>query len=91
MAQEPLCSYLHSKGVFWKGEQEFLVRAFLMEVLFTVLPAEDLRNPTWFDAAEAKQKLTQGRELKYQKELETLLDKAVGQIRENQTGLHRAS
>jgi 8-oxo-dGTP pyrophosphatase MutT (NUDIX family) len=92
MAPEPLCSYLHSKGVFWKGEQEFLVRAFLMEVLFTVSPAEDLRNPTWFDAADAKQKLTQGRELKYQKELEALLEKALGQIREkNQADYHRAS
>lgn len=82
MAPEPLCSYLHSKGVFWKGEQEFLVRAFLMEVLFTVSPAEDLRKPTWFDADDARLMLIQGRESKYQKELEAVLDKALGKIRE---------
>jgi 8-oxo-dGTP pyrophosphatase MutT (NUDIX family) len=91
IAQEPFCSYLHSKGVFWKGEQEFLVRAFLMEVVFTVNPAEDLRNPTWFGATDAKQKLTQGRELKYQKELEAVIEKALGQIRQKNEPDYRAS
>ncbi|MCI0350031.1 MAG: NUDIX domain-containing protein [Acidobacteriales bacterium] len=92
LAQEPLCSYLHSKGVFWKAEEEFLVRAFLLEVMFTVAPAEELRNPTWFGPAEAKEKLIQGRELRYQKELEAVLDEALKQIRQrSQANHHRAS
>lgn len=81
IAQKPFCAYLHSKGVFWKGEpQEFMVQAFLMEVLFTVSPAEQLRNPTWFSAEAAKQKLSQGRELKYQRELHAVVEKALLEI-----------
>ena len=42
--------YLHSKGVFWKppGIQEFVVKAFLLEVNELQSPQESERNPTWW-------------------------------------------
>src|SRR5712671_5441510 len=65
--------YLHSQGVFWQpgGVQEFVVKAFLMEVQETRRPDEMLRNPTWFSAEEAQQRLTKGREVKYAHELQS--------------------
>src|ERR1700751_2445799 len=41
--------YIHSKGVFWKppGVQEFVIKAFLMEVHQTRRPDEPLRRPSW--------------------------------------------
>src|SRR5437764_4737579 len=58
--------YLHSKGVFWqpKGVQEYVVKAFLMEVQQTRRPDEPFRNPTWFGAEEARAILAKGREVK---------------------------
>src|SRR5215475_9225746 len=58
--------YLHSKGVFWqpKGVQEYVVKAFLMEVHQTRRPDENFRNPTWFSADEARTILAKGREVK---------------------------
>src|SRR6266571_7018967 len=70
--------YIHSKGVFWQasGVQEFVVKAFLMEVHETRRPDETLRNPTWFSAEEAQQRLTKGREVKYAHELQSVIDRA---------------
>ena len=54
--------YVHSKGVFWQpgGVQEYVVKAFLMEVRQTRRPEEDYRNPTWFDAERARADSGQG-------------------------------
>ena len=70
--------YVHSKGVFWKipGVQEFVVKAFLLEVERIVEPEEPLRNPTWFTAAEAKKVLAKGREVKYAAEIQAVIDRA---------------
>jgi len=75
--------YLHSKGVFWQpnGVQEFVVKAFLMEVTHTQKPGESTRNPTWFNADEARKILAKGREVKYAAELQTLIDRALEHIR----------
>ena len=75
--------YLHSKGVFWQpgGVQEFVVKAFLMEVQDTQRPDEALRNPTWFNAADARKMLAKGREVKYAAELATVIDRALERIR----------
>ncbi len=75
--------YLHSKGVFWQpgGVQEFVVKAFLMEVTSTQRPHESTRNPTWFSAEEARNTLSKGREVKYAAELVSVIDRALGQIR----------
>jgi 8-oxo-dGTP pyrophosphatase MutT (NUDIX family) len=74
--------YIHPKGVFWQtgGVQEFVVKAFLMEVHGTRRPDEMLRNPTWFSAEEAQQRLAKGREVKYAHELQSVIDRALGRI-----------
>jgi 8-oxo-dGTP pyrophosphatase MutT (NUDIX family) len=74
--------YIHSKGVFWQagGVQEFVVKAFLMEVHGTRRPDEMLRNPTWFSPEEAQQRLAKGREVKYAHELQLLIDRALERI-----------
>jgi 8-oxo-dGTP pyrophosphatase MutT (NUDIX family) len=74
--------YLHSKGVFWQpsGVQEFVVKAFLMEVTRLQAPGEAMRNPTWFDAGEARRILAKGREVKYAAELQTVIDRALERI-----------
>ena len=74
--------YLHSKGVFWQpgGVQEFVVKAFLMEVHQMRRPDEGNRRPTWVSAEEAKRRLAKGREVKYTRELEAVLDRALERI-----------
>jgi len=71
--------YLHSKGVFWKppGVREFVVKAFLMEVEQTEPTHEPERNPTWFSAEDAKKTLAKGREVKYAREMQAVVDRAV--------------
>jgi 8-oxo-dGTP pyrophosphatase MutT (NUDIX family) len=74
--------YLHSKGVFWQpgGVQEFVVKAFLMEVHQMRKPDESNRRPTWVSPAEAKHRLAKGREVKYFHELEAVIDRALERI-----------
>ncbi len=74
--------YVHSKGVFWQsgGVQEYVVKAFLMEVRKTREPEEDNRDPTWFDADHARVILAKGREVKYARELQTVIDHALEHI-----------
>lgn len=75
--------YIHSKGVFWKppGIQEFVVKAFLMEVEQLSRPKEEMRNPTWFGPNEACKILAKGREVKYARELQNVIDRAVQSLR----------
>jgi len=75
--------YIHSKGVFWRppGIQEYVIKAFLLEVRQTVRPHEDMRNPTWFSPDEARKILAKGREVKYAREMQTVVDRALDQIR----------
>src|ERR1700738_2966939 len=74
--------YIHSKGVFWQpgGVQEFVVKAFLMEVHQMRRPDETLRHPTWFGPEEARRRLAKGREVKYAREVEAVIDPAVERI-----------
>jgi 8-oxo-dGTP pyrophosphatase MutT (NUDIX family) len=74
--------YIHSKGVFWQpsGVQEFVVKAFLMEVHELRRADEPQRRPTWLSPEEARQRLAKGREVKYARELETLIDRALERI-----------
>src|SRR6202050_3222517 len=74
--------YIHSKGVFWQsgGIQEFVVKAFLMEVHQMRRPDEAMRHPTWFSAEEAKRRLAKGREVKYARELEAVIDRAMERL-----------
>ncbi len=74
--------YLHSKGVFWQpgGVQEYVVKAFLMQVHQLRRPDESQRRPTWFTPQEARQRLARGREVKYARELEAVIDRALETI-----------
>jgi 8-oxo-dGTP pyrophosphatase MutT (NUDIX family) len=74
--------YLYSKGVFWQpeGVQEFVVKAFLMEVHQMRRPDETNRRPTWLSPQEAKRRLAKGREVKYFRELEGVIDRALERI-----------
>lgn len=74
--------YIHSKGVFWQagGVQEYVVKAFLMDVRQTRRPDESFRNPTWFDPEEAQAILAKGREVKYARELQAVIERALEQI-----------
>jgi len=74
--------YIHSKGVFWRapGVQEFVIKAFLLEVEQAVRPEEEMRNPTWYSPEEARKILAKGREVKYAKELQAVIDRAVEEI-----------
>ena len=76
--------YIHSKGVFWQpgGVQEYVVKAFLMDVHQTRRPDETDRNPTWFAADEARVILAKGREVKYALELQTVIDRALEHLGE---------
>ena len=75
--------YIHSKGVFWQpgGVQEFVVKAFLMEVHQMQKPDEANRKPTWVSPEEARRRLAKGREAKYSHELEAVIDRALERIR----------
>jgi 8-oxo-dGTP pyrophosphatase MutT (NUDIX family) len=74
--------YIHSKGVFWQpgGVQEYVVKAFLMDVRQTRRPDESFRNPTWFDPEEAQAILAKGREVKYARELQAVIERALEHI-----------
>jgi 8-oxo-dGTP pyrophosphatase MutT (NUDIX family) len=74
--------YIHSKGVFWQpgGVQEFVVKAFLMEIHEMRQPDEPMRRPTWFSAEDARLRLAKGREVKYAHELEAVIDRALERI-----------
>ena len=76
--------YIHSKGVFWQpgGVQEYVVKAFLMDVRLTRRPHEDFRNPTWFDSEQARVLLAKGREVKYAQELQAVIDRALEHLGE---------
>ena len=74
--------YIHSKGVFWRqpGVQEYVIKAFLLEVEQAVRPEEEMRNPTWYSPEEARKILAKGREVKYARELQAVIDRAVEEI-----------
>lgn len=85
--------YIHSKGVFWKrpGVQEFVIKAFLLEVQEMRGSHEGNRNPTWFPAEEAKKILAKGREVKYGHELQAVIDRACERILAQQYSLGEMS
>jgi hypothetical protein len=60
--------------------QEFVVKAFLMEIHQMRKPDESNRKPTWFTPEEAKKRLAKGREVKYFHELEAVIDRALQRI-----------
>jgi len=64
-----------------RGQSEFGVTAYLCEVSRLESPQESNRNPTWFSAEKAKQRLLQGRSPEFGAELARVVDHAVARIR----------
>jgi len=62
-------------------QPEFAVTAHLCEVSRLESPQESNRNPTWFSAEKAKQRLVQGRPPEFGAELARVVDRAVARIR----------
>jgi len=85
--------YLHSKGVFWKppGVREFVIKAFLMEVDGIEPGHEPERNPTWFSPEQARRVLAKGREVKYAREMQTLIDRALEHLGATKTTVPQRS
>jgi hypothetical protein len=57
-----------------------VVKAFLMEIHQMRRPDEANRKPTWVSPEEAKRRLAKGREVKYFRELEAVVDRALERI-----------
>ena len=57
------------------------MKAFLMEVHELRRADEPQRRPTWFSPEEALRRLAKGREVKYARELEAVIDRALDRIR----------
>jgi 8-oxo-dGTP pyrophosphatase MutT (NUDIX family) len=74
--------YLQPKGDsrLRDGLQEFVVKAFMMEVTHTQRPQEPNRNPTWFSVDDARSALAKGREERHAAELRTVIDRAVERL-----------
>jgi 8-oxo-dGTP pyrophosphatase MutT (NUDIX family) len=60
--------------------QEFVVKAFMLEVTHTQPPQEPNRNPTWFGVDDARRVLKRGREERHAAELRTVIDRAVDRL-----------
>ena len=60
--------------------QEFVVKAFMLEVTHTQPPQEANRNPTWFGVDDARRALKRGREERHAAELRTVIDRAVERL-----------
>lgn len=61
--------------------REILIAAYLLEVRNLSAPYEADRNPTWFSAEEAKERLTEQRANKYSRELVRIVDAALRTLR----------
>jgi hypothetical protein len=68
--------------VFWKppGVREFVIKAFLMEVELMNGSHESERNPTWFSPDDARKILAKGREVKYAKEMQAVIGRALDHL-----------
>jgi 8-oxo-dGTP pyrophosphatase MutT (NUDIX family) len=74
--------YLQPKGDSSQRNvvQEFVVKAFMLEVTHTQPPQEPNRNPTWFSVDDVRRALARGREKKHATELHTVIDRAVERL-----------
>lgn len=72
--------YLQPKGDSRNGFQEFVVKAFLLEVTDSQRPHEPKRNPAWFSADDARNTLARGREKRHAAELCAVIDRALERL-----------
>ncbi len=71
-----LTTYLHQKREFKRSGIEQQIDAHLMRVESQQDPLEQRRTPTWFDPANALQRLGEDREFRYTDEFRKVLDAA---------------
>ncbi len=77
----PFVSYLHCKRTRLRScRRVVLVDAYLCEVIRLVPPQELHRDPTWFCAAKAKQRLRKYRTPEYAAEAVRVIDRAMERI-----------
>lgn len=67
--------------------REILIAAYLMEVRNLSAPHEADRNPTWFSADEAKERLAEQRATRYSRELAKIVDLAQRIVRRSEKKL----
>lgn len=67
--------------------REIRIAAYLMEVQSLSTPHEADRNPTWFPAEEAKERLAEQRAGKYSRELARIVDVATRTLRRTEKRL----
>jgi 8-oxo-dGTP pyrophosphatase MutT (NUDIX family) len=74
--------YVQPKGARTERDsvQEFVVKAFLLEVTHMQPPQEPKRNPTWFGLDDARSALARGRQAKYAAELCAVIDRAAEHV-----------
>jgi len=77
----PFVSYLHCKPTRLRSRRRVvLVNAHLCEVRHLVPPQEPYRDPTWFSASKAKQRLREYRKPEYAAEVIRVIDRAMERI-----------
>ena len=64
--------------------REILIAAHLLEVRSLSSPHEPDRNPTWFPADDAKERLAEQRAAKYSRELGRIVDAALRTLRQTE-------
>lgn len=81
MEEASFTRYVRRRRGEGAGEQEPAVNAHLCEVLRQVPPQEAGRNPTWFSADKAKQRLQEDRSSEFGAELSRVVDRAAARIK----------
>ena len=72
------------------AEPELAITAHLCEVTRLEPPQESNRNPTWFSAEKAKQRLLEARAAEFGGELARVVDRAVSRIQRLHSGTHKS-
>jgi len=81
VGDEPLIEYRHAPSRH-HGRSDDRVAAFLLAVQRAGPSSERDRDPTWFDLRTARDKLAEGRETLYARELERVLVAAERELRQ---------
>jgi phosphohistidine phosphatase len=73
------------------AKKEIAIQAHLCEVMRLDTPQEPNRDPTWFSAEKAKQRLSEDRTPDYAAELARVVDRAVTRIQRSRRGSRTAA
>jgi 8-oxo-dGTP pyrophosphatase MutT (NUDIX family) len=85
MEEASFTSYVQRKRRKMRRPTDLAVSAHLCEVLRLVTPQELNRNPTWFSAEKAKQRLREDRSPDHGADLARVVDRAVTRVRRLRT------